>query len=149
MVVTPFLVQNCWTPSTVRAGVLVNHSPWNGQMCSKSLQKISLKSNAASRNDICCKTDIVRLLEHSSSWGSLYYKGSTFQKIIPVLGSPHMCSVAYLFKFPQLPSLWELSISSMYPCLWFYVFCQFILLIRFHIWDHTVIVFLLKVYVKL
>ena len=31
--------QNCWTPSTMWAGVLVNHPSWNGQMHWKALQK--------------------------------------------------------------------------------------------------------------
>ena len=33
------LVKNCWTLSTVWAGVLVNHPSWNEQTCWKSLQK--------------------------------------------------------------------------------------------------------------
>ena len=34
-----FLVKNCWTLASVWAGALVNHPPWNGQMCWKSLPK--------------------------------------------------------------------------------------------------------------
>ena len=32
--------KNCWTLSIVWAGALINHPSWNGQTCSKSLQKI-------------------------------------------------------------------------------------------------------------
>ena len=85
----PFLVKNCWTLSVVWAGALVNHPSWNGQTCWKSLQKISLKLNAASHNNASWYADTDGFLEHSSSGGNLYYKGLTLQKIIPdSLGSP-------------------------------------------------------------
>ena len=85
--------QNCWTLSVVWAGVLLNHPPWNGQMHWKRLQKKkknSLKPNTASHNNASRYTETNGLLEHSPSGGSLYYKGSALQKIIPgFFGSPH------------------------------------------------------------
>ena len=38
-----FSVKNCWTLSTVWAGVLVSHPSWNGQKFCKNIQKNSLK----------------------------------------------------------------------------------------------------------
>ena len=90
--VMPLLVRNCWTLSEVWAGVLINHPSWNGQMCWKSLQKKknSLKPKADFHNNASWYTDSDGFLEHSrSGWGSLYYKGPTFQKIILFLeGTP-------------------------------------------------------------
>ena len=74
--------QNCWTLSVVWAGALLNHPPWNGQMHWKSLQKHSLKPNAASHNNTSWHTDTDGLLEHSPSRGSLYYKAPNLKKII-------------------------------------------------------------------
>ena len=87
--VLPF-VKNCWTLSTVWAGVLVYHPSWNGQTRCKSLPKNSLKPNTASHNNASWYIDTDGFLEHSPSRGSLYYKGPTLQKIIPVFwgGSP-------------------------------------------------------------
>ena len=79
---TFFLVKNCWTLSMVWAGTLINHPSWNGQTHWKSLQKNSLKLNAASRNNVSWYTHTDGLLEHSSSGGSLYYRPSLRQKII-------------------------------------------------------------------
>ena len=86
----PFLVKNCWTLSTVWAGVLIKHPPWNGQTHWKHLQKNSLKLNAstASHNNASWYTNTDGFLEHSPSGGEythLYYKGPTIQKIIPVV----------------------------------------------------------------
>ena len=94
---TVFFGQNCWTLTVVRAGALVNHSSWDGQTYWKSLQKIfSLKPNAASHNNSSWCTDTDGFLEHSPSGGSLYHKGSTLQKIIPVFGgSPLRCVCMY------------------------------------------------------
>ena len=51
-----------------------------------SLQKNSLKLNAASHNNTSSYTDSAGFLEHLPSWESLYYQGPTFQKILPFLG---------------------------------------------------------------
>ena len=80
--VMPFLVKNCWPLSVVWTGALLNHPPWNGQMHWKSLQKHSLKPNAASHNNTSWHTDTDGLLEHSPSRGSLYYKAPNLKKII-------------------------------------------------------------------
>ena len=53
-----------------------------------SLQKNSLKPNAASHNNTSWYTDTDGFLEHSPSRRSLYYKGSILQKIILVWGAP-------------------------------------------------------------
>ena len=49
----------------------------------KSSKKNSLKPNPVSHNTTSRYTDTDGFLEHSSSGGSLYYKGPTLQKIIP------------------------------------------------------------------
>ena len=54
----------------------------------ESLQKNSLKPNAASHSSASWYTDTDGFLEHSPSGGSLYYKRPALQKIILVLGSP-------------------------------------------------------------
>ena len=100
-------VKNSWTLSSVWAFALVNHPLWNGQMRWKSLQEIvsfisswpllnSLEPNTASHNNASWYTDANGVfLEHSLSGGSLYYKGSTCQKIIPgFLGSPLIYELA-------------------------------------------------------
>ena len=57
-----------------------------------SLQKPSLKLNTASQNRASWYTDTDGFLEHSPRGGSLYYKGPTLQKIIPVFeGSLLLC----------------------------------------------------------
>ena len=66
------LVQNCWTLSAQRAGLLVNHPSWKGQVGWKSLQKNSLNWNTTSHNNASWYTDTDGFLEHSSSGGSLY-----------------------------------------------------------------------------
>ena len=81
-----FLVKNWWTLSAVWAGALANHLSWNKQALWKSLQKNSLKPNAASHNNSSWYTDTGGFLEHPPSWGSLYHKGPTIQKIILVFG---------------------------------------------------------------
>ena len=63
-----FLVKSCW--------MLINHPSWNGQMCWKSLQKNSLKPNAASHNNTSWSTDTYGFLEHTPNGESLDYKGS-------------------------------------------------------------------------
>ena len=67
--------------SKVWAGELVNHPWWDGKTSWKSLQKNSLKPNAASHNNTSWYIDADGYLGHSPSGGSLYYKGPTFQKI--------------------------------------------------------------------
>ena len=65
-----------------------------------SLQKNSLKLNAASHNNTSKYTDTDGLLKQLPSWGNLYYKGPAHQKIIPVLwGFLHivMCATSFLF----------------------------------------------------
>ena len=52
--------------------------------------KNSLKENAASYNNASWYSDSDGFLEHSHSRGSLYYKGPTLQKIIPLGGNPHI-----------------------------------------------------------
>ena len=66
-----FLVKNCWTLSTVWAGVLLNYPSWNGQICSESSKKNSLKPHTASHNNTNWYTDTDGFLEHSPSGGSL------------------------------------------------------------------------------
>ena len=70
--------QNCWTLSVVWAGVLVNHPSRNGQM------QIFWESskNSLKLNNVSWYTDTDEFLEPCR--GSLYYKGLTLQKIIPV-----------------------------------------------------------------
>ena len=75
MGIMPFLVKNCWTLSVVWAHALLNHPSWHGQIHWKSLQKNSLKPNAAFHNNTSWYTDTDGFLEHSPSEGSLYYKG--------------------------------------------------------------------------
>ena len=82
------LVKNCWTLSTMWAGLLVSHPSWNVQTCWKSLQKNSLKPNAASHNNASWYTDTDGSLEHSPSEGNLYYKGPVLQKIIQFFWAP-------------------------------------------------------------
>ena len=54
----------------------------------QNLKKNSLKLNTASYTTTSRCTDTDGSLEHSPTQGSLYYKGPTLQKIIPVLGGP-------------------------------------------------------------
>ena len=98
--VMPFLVKNCITLSTVWAGVLVNQPLWNGQMHWKSLQKNSLKSNAASHNTTTWYTDTDGFLKYSSKEGSLYYKVPFLQKMIPVffLGGAPLVYERYMIQ---------------------------------------------------
>ena len=35
--------------------------------------------------------------------------------------------------YPLSPLLWSLSVCSLFPCLWLYIACLFVLLIRFHL----------------
>ena len=62
-----FLIKNCWTVSVVWADALVNHPSWNGQTPWKSLQKDSLKPNAASHHNASWCTGTDGFLEHSPS----------------------------------------------------------------------------------
>ena len=48
----------------------------------KESSKNALKLDTASHNNASWYTDTDGFLEHSPSWGSLYYKGPTLQKII-------------------------------------------------------------------
>ena len=55
---------------------------------SKKLTEANAASHNKANNASWC-TDTDGFLEHSPSWGSLYYKGPALQKIIPVFwGSP-------------------------------------------------------------
>ena len=64
----------------------------------------------------------------------------------------NICSLANLFAvlypYPLPPfSLWQLSVCSMYPCLWFcFVHSLFCSLDFTYKWDHTVFVFLWLAY---
>ena len=89
--VLPFLVKNCWTLSTVWAFALENHPSRNGRTWWKSLQKKSLKPNAASYNNASQYTNTVRFLEHSPSPGGLYYKGPTLQERVSFWGRSPPC----------------------------------------------------------
>ena len=60
-------------------------------MCSKSLQKKFTKVNAASHKNASGYADTDGFLEHSPSGGSLYYKGSALQKVIPVFWGVTPC----------------------------------------------------------
>ena len=64
--------------------------------------KISLMPNTAFHNNTSWYTDADGFLEHSPSWGSLYNKGPTLQKIILFWGDPP----SYNFKDQQ----WYLSL---------------------------------------
>ena len=82
--------------SMVWAGVLIYHPPWNGQI-ERVFKKHSLKLNAASHKSASWYTDTDRFLEHSSRRAWLYYKRTTFRKIIPFGGSPpHTIARGYL-----------------------------------------------------
>ena len=67
--------------------------------------KKSLKPNAASHNNASWYTNTDGFLEHSPSRGSLYYKGSALQKVIPIFwGGPPLVfykehNVNYTFFF--------------------------------------------------
>ena len=58
-------------------------------MFKKPLEKTSLKPNAASHN-ARWYTDTDRFLEHSPSWGNLYYKRLTLQKVILIFWVPFL-----------------------------------------------------------
>ena len=90
--------KNCWTLSMVWAGAHINHSSWNGQTCWKSLQKNSLKPNAASHKNASWFADKDGFLEHSPSRGSLYYKIPACQKIFLFF----LGGVPLLYTKPQL-----------------------------------------------
>ena len=90
-------VKNCWTLSTLWAGVLINHTSWNGQMCWKSLQKNSLKQNAASHNNASWYTDTDGFLEHSPSGRSLYYHDPSLKIILVIFLDPP-CIIYYVLK---------------------------------------------------
>ena len=74
-----------------------------GKRNERVLKKNSLMPHAASHNDASWGTDRDEFLEHSPSRGSLYYKGPTLQKIIPVFRRfPFVCHCIYLIvKQPQ------------------------------------------------
>ena len=72
---------NCWTLSTVWAGVLVNRPSWNGQMC--CLQKSSLKPNTASHNNAKWCADADGFLEHSPSGEARIPRGLRSRRLIP------------------------------------------------------------------
>ena len=86
---TLFLVKNCWTLSAVWAGAPFNHPSWNGQTHWKNLQKkFTEAEHSLSQHHqlVHWYRWVPRTL---ARWGSLYYKGPTLQKVIPVLwGAP-------------------------------------------------------------
>ena len=84
----------------VWAGALVNPHHEKGK-CVESSKKFSLKPNAASHTTTSWCPDTDGFLEHSPSRGSLYFKGSALQKLIPVLGSPpsYIHSILSIFKW--------------------------------------------------
>ena len=78
-----------------------------------SLQKNSLKLNAASHNNTIRYTDTDGFLKHSPSGGSLYYKGLTLQEIIPILGGPSSWAPP---KYQTGEESGDLSPSDMRSC---------------------------------
>ena len=54
-----------------------------GKHIERVFKKNSLKPNSATHNNASWCTDADGFLEHSPSWGSLYYKGPVVQKITP------------------------------------------------------------------
>ena len=74
-------------------------------MCGKSLQKNSLKPDAASHNKASWNTGAGGFLEHSPGGESLYYKGPTLQKIILVLGGSSLVHVIFIFYLFQVYSI--------------------------------------------
>ena len=110
--------QKLWTLSAVWAGVLVNHPSWNGQMHWKSLQKNSLRPNAASQNT-SWYTDPDGFPEHSPNMGNLYYKGLILQKIILWVfwGVPLVCLHMYLLRY-MICKFFSWSMSCLFT-LWY------------------------------
>ena len=89
MGVMSFLVKNCWTLSTVWAGVLINHIMKQVNELKESSKKKKKKIAEAELsllNNTSWFTPRGGFLEHSPSRGSLYYKGTALQKIILFLG---------------------------------------------------------------
>ena len=72
--------------SVARCSLKSTIMKWSNMLKEYS-KKNSLKLNAASQNT-SGNTDTDGFLEHSSSRGSLYYKGPSLQKISPLKGSP-------------------------------------------------------------
>ena len=68
----------------------------------ESSKKNSLKPNTASHNNASWSTDTDGFLEHSPSGGSLYYKGTALQKVIPAFGGSPLHKNTFTFSF--LPS---------------------------------------------
>ena len=62
----------------------------------KSLQKNSLKLDTASHNNTSWYTDTDGFLEHSPSRESMYYKGTTLQKIIHFGEDPSFTHVTWM-----------------------------------------------------
>ena len=88
--------QNCWILSAAWAGVLVNHPPWNGQRCWRSLQKTFTDAEYSLSQHLNLVQWYSWVPEHSPREGSLYYMGPSLQKIIPVWGGvpPHMSAIS-------------------------------------------------------
>ena len=59
-----------------------------GKCTERVSKRNSLKLNAASHYHASWRTDTDGVLEHSPSAGSLYYKGPSLQKVIPVFWGP-------------------------------------------------------------
>ena len=91
----------------VWAGVLVITHHEVGKHVERVFKKILLKPNAASHNNASWYTGTEGFLEHSPSRGSLYYKGPTPQKIIPVFswGSPLYTTVTIPEMFLRINDL--------------------------------------------
>ena len=63
----------------------------------EEFKKNSLKPNTASHNNTSWYTDTGESLEHSPGGRSLYYKGPTLQKIIPLLGGSLLIYLSKIF----------------------------------------------------
>ena len=76
-----------------------------GKRVEKNFQKKkkSLRPNAASYNNASWYTDTDRFLEYSLSRGSLYYKGTTLEKIILFWGGTP-CIVGIILRYIQIPN---------------------------------------------
>lgn len=107
--------------SMVWAGVFINNPSGNGQTHGV-FKNNSLKPDIASHNNSSWHTDIDRYLEHSLSWGSLYYKDPSLQKIIHFLRAPP----PIFLGFVKLLSFVFFFFKSGYFCHHFfkYFFCS-------------------------
>ena len=83
-----FWVKNCWTLSTVWAGVILKHPSWNRQARWKSLQK-KFTEVEHSLSQQCLLIYWYRWVSRThTEWEKPVLQGAPLQKIIPVLGPP-------------------------------------------------------------